>query len=217
MIELQQATVRYGGHPAIVALDWVRLGLAPGVTLVRGAGGAGKSTLLRALATLQPLSEGSIRYPWGSASPAGLPRIRARIGYVPQENRLTQGLTVEQALRYLAAVRGLAGGSPAVASLLERWGLAPARAKRLCELSSGEGRRWLLAQSRLGDPELWLLDEPLRSLDADGVQTLRAELALYIRPATATPRYAVAVAHDGRLDDLATSIVHLDRGRIVAP
>jgi ABC-type multidrug transport system ATPase subunit len=223
MIELGGVTVCYPGRPPIVALDGVTLRLQPGITVVRGASGAGKTTLLRVLARLQPPDEGNLRHPWGAAAspPArgllrpwgGLTSACSRTGYVPQENRLTQSLTCEDGLRYLAAVRGLAAGRQDVAPLLARWGLDPVRTRRLDRLSSGEARRWLLAQSQLPTPHLWLLDEPLHALDALARQTLRAELAQHVRTA---PRYAVVVSHDGQLDDLATAVVRLERGRVVA-
>ena len=205
VIELESVTVRYPGRPPVIALTGVSLRLQPGVTLVRGPGGAGKSTLLRVLATLQPIDAGAVRYPYRGAA------LRAHIGYVPQDNRFVQALAVEDGLRYLAGVRGVSGD---VATLIARWGLEPLRRTRLLQLSSGEARRWLLAQSQLLDPDLWLLDEPLHGLDAWGVQTLRTELARYAAPGS--DRYAVVVSHDPSLDDLADTIVRLDGGRVAA-
>ncbi|MDI7277815.1 MAG: hypothetical protein QME94_17690, partial [Anaerolineae bacterium] len=89
------------------------------------------------------------------------------------------------------------------------------RGRRLSQLSSGEAQRWLLAQSQLVHADLWLLDEPLQGLDAWGALTLRAELARYAHlSAPAARRYAVVVSHDPRLDDLATSVWRLGRGRV---
>jgi ABC-type multidrug transport system ATPase subunit len=207
MIALEGVTVRYGGRPPVLALAGLSLCLQPGVTLVRGPSGAGKSTLLRVLAGLQPPAAGAVRYPWPAAHTPG------RTGYLPQENRLTQTLSAEGALRYLAGVRGLRDGRRAVARLLAHWGLEPQRRTPLCRLSCGEARRWLLAQSQLLDPDLWLLDEPLHGLDAWGVATLRAELASYGQAV----RYAVLVSHDARLDGLAGAIVRLERGRLATP
>lgn len=210
MIEIAGVTVRYAGRPPVLALCDVSGRLRPGLTLLRGPSGAGKSTLLRVLAALQPPDQGTVRYPWSGAA------VRARIGYVPQENRLEQTLAAEDALRYLAGVRGLPASRADVAPLLARWGLRPVRAQRLCRLSSGEARRWLLAQSQLGEPDLWLLDEPLHGLDAWGLRTLRAELARYALPAAAAARrYALVVSHDPRLDDLATDLLRLVGGRLV--
>ncbi len=215
MIELDRVSVRLSREQALRDLS---LALRPGVTLIHGPSGAGKSTLLRIVATLLSPDQGRVRYPWENDGPGGLDRLRAHIGYVPQESRLTQTLSCVDALRYLAAVRGLPGGRRDVESLLARWGLWPVRARRLDRLSAGEARRWLLAQSQLASPDLWVLDEPLRALDAEAVQTLRAELALYATSIrTGLPRFALVAAQDSRLDDIARQAVHLDRGRIAQP
>lgn len=206
-IELEGVTVRYPGRPPIVALAGIHLRLRPGITLVHGPSGAGKSTLLRVLAGLQALDAGAVRYPWPSHETG------ARTGYVPQDNRLLQSLAAEDGLRYLAAVRGLPCGRATVAALLARWGLEGLRRKPLSRLSAGETRRWLLAQSQLLDPDLWLLDEPLHGLDAWGLALLRAELARY---ATGAGRYAVVVTHDPRLDGLATAVVRIQGGRVAS-
>lgn len=211
MIEFCRAVVRYGGRQPVVALQELSLQLQPGVTVVHGPAGAGKTTLLRVLATLQPLAAGSVQYPWTGSG------LRARIGYVPQENRIPRSLSCEDGLRYLAAVRGLMMGGPGLVALLARWGLGPVRAQRLDHLSAGEARRWLLAQSQLLHPDLWILDEPLRGLDTSAFQTLRGELAGYARlAASGTLCYAVVASHDHRLDDLAGAIVRLDGGRLAS-
>lgn len=212
MIELYGVSVRY---PGCLALRDLSLALRPGVTLVHGPSGAGKSTLLRIVATLLPPDQGQVRYPWENGGPGSLDRLRARIGYVPQESRLPQTFSCVDALRYLAAVRGLSSSRRDVEPLLARWGLWPVRARCLDRLSTGEARRWLLAQSQLANPDLWILDEPSRSLDAEAMQTLRAELALYATSIrTGALRFALVAAQDSHLDGLAQRVVHLERGQI---
>lgn len=226
-IELEAVTVRYPGTPPAIALQDVTLRLYPGVTLVTGLPGAGKSTLLRVLATLLPPASGEVRYPWGRAAtgaamPAGAAAeapwaVRGLIGYVPQQGRVAGGLTVEAALQYLAAVRAVVDHRGRARALIARWGLSDVRARSLDRVSGGQQRRWLLAQSRLNDPALWILDEPARGLDYDGIRILREELAAYADAAArGEPRYAVLVDSEGRLHDLATAVVEVAAGRVVA-
>lgn len=219
VIAVESLTVVYPGRPPRLALQDLTLRIPPGVTLVRGPAGAGKSTLLRVLATLLVPDRGQVRYPWPECGPWGdvgpwhLPRLRTRIGYVPQDGRLDLSLTVEGGLEYLAALRGAPG--EAVAALLARWELWPVRQRRLRELSAGELRRWLLAQSQLAAPDLWVLDEPSQGLDAPGMVTLRRELTGYLQAVrSGRAVYAVVATHDDRLDDLATATVWLDGGRL---
>ncbi|ADU50632.1 ABC transporter related protein [Thermaerobacter marianensis DSM 12885] len=187
---------------------------APGVTLVEGPAGSGKSLFLRVLATLAVPRAGRVRYPWpgrdGSlvtfpgAGPDDLARVRGCTGYVPQEGRVLQGMKVASALAYLAALRAVPDARQAVAAILARWGLAGAAGQRLEELSGGQWRRWLLAQSQLTRPALWILDEPARGLDHGGVELLREALEGY-RSAAARGAlvWAVVVDSEGRVADLA--------------
>lgn len=201
-------TVSYPGQ-AVPALQELSLRIPPGVTLVKGASGAGKSTLLRLLAGLLQPAEGRVCHPWPGTGAASY----ARVGYLPQAAWVDQVLTVEGGMRYLAGTRGLPAG--VVGPVLERWELEGLRRQRLDRLSGGTARRWLLAQSQLTNPALWLLDEPLSGLDAAGVVTLKRELARYrAAAASGRQRYAVAAVQDDRLDDLAVRIFWLDRGRL---
>ena len=188
--------------------------LAPGVVLVTGPPGAGKSLLLRVLATLAVPRRGQVHYPWPApggepvsfpgAGPGALAAVRGCTGYVPQEGRVVRGMKVAAALAYLAALRAVPEPRKAVAAALRRWGLDGAAGQRLEELSGGQWRRWLLAQSLLARPALWILDEPARGLDHDGVILLRAALEEYRAAAAGgRPVWAVVVDSEGRLVDLA--------------
>ena len=188
--------------------------LLPGVTLVEGPSGSGKSLFLRVLATLATPRSGRVAYFWKGAgdeplvfpgtAPDDLARIRARIGYVPEAGRVLQGMRSGSALHYLAAVRAVPEPRKAVAEALTFWGLAETASQPLDQLSGGQWRRWLLAQSWLVRPALWILDEPARGLDHEGTALLRSVLEAYSAAASAgDPVWAVVVDSEGRVADLA--------------
>jgi len=219
VIVLEDVNVTYSGRPEIQALRGVSLKIPPGVTLVKGRSGAGKSTLLRVLATLTIPDSGKVRYPWDDAWSWDKRSLRARIGYVPEKGVAGISLTVEDSLHYLAGTRGLPPGTAQIPKLVRRWQLDSFKHERLDKLSAGEMRRWLLAQSQLVEPDLWILDEPCKDLDISGIAILRAELMEYSWKFCHGEwryggRYAIASSHDDRFDDVADTIIYLEQGSL---
>ncbi|HHW17331.1 MAG TPA: ABC transporter ATP-binding protein [Firmicutes bacterium] len=213
MIVLEDVNVTYPGRPAIQALRSVNLKIRPGVTLVKGRSGAGKSTLLRVLATLIIPDSGKVGYPWDDAWSWDRRSLRARIGYVPEKGVAGISLTVEDSLHYLAGTRALPPGTVQIPRLVRRWQLDAFKHEKLDRLSAGEMRRWLLAQSQLVEPDLWILDEPCKDLDISGLSILKAELMEYSwKSRHGEWRYAIASSHDDRLDDVADTVIYLEQG-----
>ncbi|RYY83307.1 MAG: ABC transporter ATP-binding protein, partial [Comamonadaceae bacterium] len=95
-IALRQLSVRYPGRPR-PAVDSVSLGLAAGdIGVLIGPSGCGKTTLLRAVAGLEPASDGEILISGERVAGAGVnvPPERRRIGMVFQDYALFPHLDV---------------------------------------------------------------------------------------------------------------------------
>jgi heme exporter protein A len=152
--------------------------LPPGGALVlTGANGSGKSSLLRLLATLLTPAAGQVI--WGGVPiAADLPRYRASLHYVGHLDAIKPTLGVRDTVSYWADMRGSLGQ---VDAALAAFGLA-AMADWPCRwLSAGQRRRLALARLVAAPASLWLLDEPLASLDADGESCLVAAIDLHRR------------------------------------
>ena len=81
---------------------------------------------------------------------------------------------------------------------------------RVDTLSGGWRRRVLLARALVGQPDLLLLDEPTNHLDIESMSWLETFLADY-------PGAVLFVTHDRIfLQNVATRIVELDRGRLTS-
>ena len=185
-IELQGASAR---HPAAragsaPALQGVALRVAAGEQLaVIGPSGSGKTTLLHVLgAALRPQS-GQLMLagqdPWALPR-AALQRLRGQLFLAPQVPPLPPRQRVVTAVlagrlpaqSLLASLRSLVYPSdiPAAFDALERFDLGDKLFDRVDRLSGGERQRVGLARALLAPARLWLVDEPLSSLDPTRAQ-----------------------------------------------
>lgn len=131
-----------------------------------GANGSGKTVLLRLIASLDRPTGGRIAV--HGYDTLRRPRaVRDRVGYVPEEPMLYDGLSGEQYLQFVGRARGLGKQvrQVAVDTLLQVVGLDERRWRDVTSLSPGERRRLALAAALVHEPDVLLLDDPLRGLD----------------------------------------------------
>ncbi len=142
-------------------LRGISLGVAAGsVTGLLGPSGCGKSTLMRSIVGVQTVAGGSVAVLGEEAGSAGL---RSRVGYVTQAPSVYADLSVEENLRYFAAVVG--AGRERIAAVIETVGLGGLESHLVGSLSGGQRSRVSLASALLGEPEVLVLDEPTVGLD----------------------------------------------------
>lgn len=190
-LELDRVGVRLDGHDAVRDLS---LSVAAGECVVlAGPSGSGKSSLLRAVAGLAPVHTGAIRI--GGRDVTALPPGERDVAMVFQGYALFPHLTVRENLAFGLRARGAARASigPAVQKAAEALELAPLLDRLPRQMSGGERQRVALARALLRQPQAFLLDEPLSSLDAPLRARARAEiLRLHRQLESAT----VYVTHD---------------------
>jgi heme exporter protein A len=150
-----------GGRRLFEALDFE---LKPTeLALLIGPNGVGKTTLLRTLAGLAEPSEGRVTF--GAKVVTALPaEDRRAIAYRGHLDALKKELSVRENLRFYSALWG--GGGEV--EILEELGLTAVVETRARYLSAGQRRRASLATLRVAGARLWILDEPMTNLDADG-------------------------------------------------
>ncbi|MCA1643918.1 MAG: ABC transporter ATP-binding protein [Chloroflexi bacterium] len=155
---------RFGGR---VVLHDVSFSVAPSMAFgIAGANGSGKTVLLRLIASLDRPTSGRITI-HGFDTMRRARAVRDRIGYVPEEPMLYDGLTAEQYLQFVGRARGLGKQvrQVAVDTLLQVVGLEERRWRDVSSFSPGERRRLALASALVHEPDVLLLDDPLRGLD----------------------------------------------------
>lgn len=162
--------------------------LGPGqLALVVGPNGSGKTTLLRTLAGLATPTLGAAT--WEDSALASLPaERRAEIAYRGHLDGLKKDLTVGENLDFH---RRLWSNSMELGPLLEELKLEHAVRTRVRHLSAGQRRRTALATLQLSGAKLWILDEPMTNLDAEG----RALMVVWTRRHLGAGGTAVVATH----------------------
>lgn len=160
--------VRRGPRFLFRNLDLV---LAPGdVMQLTGPNGSGKSTLLRLLAGFSPPDAGSI-----VVEGVGQSEASVLIQYFGHREGLRSALTARENLTFLASLLG--GDAAKIPEALARLGISRLEHLPVRVLSEGQKRRVALARLLLAPRPIWLLDEPLASLDIEAIATVSSLIA----------------------------------------
>jgi heme exporter protein A len=150
LLRFEAVSLRRGGRLLFEGLD---LKLGPGEALhVTGPNGSGKSSLIRLAAGLLRAEAGRVE--------------RTTVALSDDALALDRELPLRRALQFWDADHGM-----------EAMGLAGLAGVPVRLLSSGQAKRATLARVAASGAQLWLLDEPLNGLDADGVARLDAAIA----------------------------------------
>src|SRR5438067_8247385 len=138
-----------------------------------GPNGAGKTTTLKMLMGLVFPSRGSARI---LGMELDDPRMKAQIGFLPEQPYFYDYLTARELLRYYGQLSGVDSRqlSSSVNAVLEKVGLRDAMNVQLRKFSKGMLQRAGIAQAILHDPKVVFLDEPMSGLDPMGRREVRS-------------------------------------------
>jgi putative ABC transport system ATP-binding protein len=204
------------GDSAVVALDGVSVGIAPGsFTALMGPSGSGKSTFLNVAAGLDRPTSGIVAL--GGIELTGLSERRLtilrreRIGFVFQAFNLLPSLTVAQNIALPVRLDGHRPRRAAVREVAARVGLEKRLRHRPPQLSGGQQQRVAIARALITRPDVVFADEPTGALDT---RTGRAVLALLREIVDQDGRTVVMVTHDPVAAAYADQVIVLADGRV---
>ena len=194
-LELQHLSIHYPGRDS-AAVNSVNMDLSQGeVGVLVGPSGCGKTSLLRAVAGLEPVSEGRILINQRLVSDPQkhVPAEDRRVGMVFQDFALFPHLSVEANVAYGLHRSPSTVQRHRVSEVLSLVGLSDLNDRYPHQLSGGQQQRVALARALAPKPDLLLLDEPFSSLDIELRQRLAQDLRAILQSAGAT---ALMVTHD---------------------
>jgi len=196
-----------------------------------GPSGCGKSTLLRCIAGLDRITSGEIRI--GGERVNDRPPQQRNVAMVFQNHALYPHMTVYQNLAFGLRVRRVSRAvvDARVRRVADRLGLDALLGRYPRELSGGQRQRTALGRAMLREPGVFLLDEPLSSLDIPLRAEMRRELSALHKSLGTTMVYVthdqsealslgqrVVVLADGQIQQIDTpdEIYQAPRNRFVA-
>ncbi len=212
VVEARGLSKRFGDLVAVAGIDFtVSRGEAFGFL---GPNGAGKTSTMRMIACVSPVTAGSLRV-FGQRPDRDGPKIRARLGVVPQADTLDLELSVEENLviygRYFDLPYRTARAR--ARELLDFVQLGERASDRVEPLSGGMKRRLTIARGLMNDPDLLLLDEPTTGLDPQA-RHLVWERLYQLKQHGVT--LILTTHYMDEAEQLCDRLVIMDGGRIVA-
>ncbi len=204
-------TVGFWRKSSKVALKPLNLSVEEGEIFgYLGPNGAGKTTTLKLLMGLIFPTGGSARILGRDATD---PRVKAQIGYLPEQPYFYDHLTAPELLDYYARLSGVSGfeRKRRVPAMLERVGLADVSRLQLRKFSKGMLQRVGIAQAILHDPKVIFLDEPMSGLDPVGRREVR-DLILQLKADGKTVFFSTHILSDA--EALCDRVAILHKGEL---
>ena len=218
-VSLRSVTVSYREH---IALRDVSLDIGRGDFCgIIGPNGSGKTTLLTVINGLGRIHSGTVDIMGEQATGTSFGRLRRRIGYVAQQERVDPRAPISCLEAVLVGACGRVGlfrrltarDRERARAMMELTRTSHLAGRPVGQLSGGEARKIALARALVQEPEILLLDEPTSNLDPRAVREL-GELVV-----DAYSRFSltvVMVTHQlDHLPPVANRIVMVRNGRIV--
>ncbi len=197
-----------------VAVDGVTFQVDKGEVLgFLGPNGAGKSTTMRMVTGFLPPTDGFVSIGGADIVDQEI-EAKSKIGYLPEAAPLYSDMTVEDFLRFCAAMRRVAPDKieEAVDAAVETCFLDRVRQQSVDTLSKGFRHRTCLAQAIIHDPEVLILDEPTDGLDPSQKHEVRG----LIKRMGEKKAIIFSTHILEEVEAVCTRAIIIDRGRIIA-
>lgn len=213
-IEIKKVTKIYKkGLRAIkvVAVDDISFSVKKGlVTGFVGPNGAGKTTTIKMIMGLVFPTKGEI-YLQGKKSI--LSEAREKVAFLSEQPYFYSHLSVREMIEFTAKLFGMSNKKipEEIEKVLQIVALTQKRETKIKELSKGMQQRLNMALALLGDPELFILDEPMSGMDPPGRRLFR-EIMKELKSKGKTLFFSTHVLED--IESVCDEVVVLKEGKL---
>ena len=215
MLEMKDICISYrNGGKKFPVIEGLTVEFARGFNVILGPNGAGKTTLMKAVFGILPYS-GQILMDGRDIAPLSIEEKTRLISYLPQMDISSSNLTVlEMAL--LGRVPDLGyrvkdEDLQIVVKVLRDLGLEALAGRPFTQLSGGQQKMVLIAQTLVRSPSLILLDEPTDGLDPNQ----KFEMRRMIKEMGREKAILISTHLLDEVEDICTRVVIIDKGRLV--
>jgi len=212
IIEVEGLVKHYG---EVKAVDGVSFAVEEGEIFgLLGPNGAGKTTLMEILCGLRRFDRGKVSIHGFDLVKDSL-KVRASIGFCPQETLLYDLLNVRENFAFSASLYSLSSKKfkERVEFSSKALGVGEFLNRRVQQLSGGMKRRANLAASIIHDPPIVILDEPTVGFDPN----VKREFWELIKNLKGYGKTVLLSTHDMyEADEICDRVAIMDKGKIVA-
>lgn len=210
-IKVEGLRKEYDGFTAVDNLDFeIEKGEIFGIV---GPNGAGKTTTLKMLSGLITPTRGSIKIQ-GMDIKKDAQNIKQKLGFLPEESPLYEGMTAHDYLMFFAEVYGVEKetASMRISDILNALRLDAAD-KRIGDMSKGMQRKVAIARALINDPEYLIMDEMTSGLDP----TTSKYLVDFVSGLKKEGKTIVFSAHNlYQVESLCDRVLIMNRGKEIA-
>jgi len=208
IIETQDLTKKYDD---LVAVDHVNLNVKKGEIFgYLGPNGAGKTTTIKMILDLRPPTKGNILIDGKSLNKHSVD-LRDKIGYLPEKVAFYENITPVETLNFFCELKGKKNTN--VDSLLREVGLEKVADRKVGKFSKGMTQLLGIAQAMIGNPPIYIFDEPMGGLDPKWVRVVREKIK-HLNDEGATILFSSHILKE--VQEICDRVAILNNGKLVA-
>jgi ABC-2 type transport system ATP-binding protein len=207
-IEVNGLTKRYKD---VTAVDNLSFNLRTGEIFgLLGPNGAGKTTTIKAILSLIHANSGNIKIN-GFDIKKNVVEANKSVGYLPERVAFYDNLTPLQTLHFFCELRGT--DKSVAKPLISEVGLEDAIGRKVGTFSKGMVQLLGVAQVTIGNPPVYILDEPMAGLDARWVKIIRERIKT-LNEQGATVLFSSHILTE--VENLCDRVAIIDKGKLIA-